>query len=69
MRLHYNKWCLDRSMATVLHFAWREKLQVLYMKDLQELYDDLKVLCEIKSTCFGPIRLQYLLQLRDRSYY
>ena len=48
-------------MVTVSHFAWREKLQVLYMKDLQELYDNLQVLYEIKSTCFGPIRLQYLL--------
>ena len=42
-------------MATVLYFAWREKLQVVY--------ENLQVLYEIKSTYSGPIRLQYLLQL------
>ena len=32
-------------MATVLYFAWRENLQVLY--DLQVLYKNLQVLYEI----------------------
>ena len=33
-------------MATVLYFAWKEKLQVLY-EDLQVLYENLQVLYEI----------------------
>ena len=38
-------------------------LQVLHIKNLQVLYEYLQVLHEIYSTCLGPTRLQYLLQL------
>ena len=34
------------ATLTVLYFAWREKLQVLY-EDLQILYENLQVLYEI----------------------
>ena len=34
------------------------------MKDLQVLYEDLQVLCDLEY-CFGPSRLQYLLQLQS----